>query len=45
MPDIYAKDPAKAALLAKQRNELQRQLKAAETEWLDLSAEMEEATG
>ena len=45
MPDIYAKDPAKAALLAKQRNELERQLKAAETEWLDLSAEMEEATG
>ena len=45
MPEIYAKDPAKAALLAKQRNELMRALKIAETEWLELSAEMEEATG
>eukprot|EP01037_Dinobryon_pediforme_P006269 gene6269-6341_t len=43
-PEIYAKDPAKAALLAKQRNELMRALKIAETEWLELSAEMEEAT-
>ena len=44
-PDTYSKDPAKAALLAKQRGELMRQLEAAESEWLDLSAEMEEATG
>jgi len=43
--EIYAKEPAKAALLSKQRNDLARALSLAEAEWLQLSAEMEEATG
>jgi len=34
-PDLYANEPAKALTLTKQRGEMQRQLDAAETAWLE----------
>jgi ATP-binding cassette subfamily F protein 3 len=43
-PDAYAKDPAKATLLAQQRAELVRALAGAEEEWLALSEELEVAS-
>jgi hypothetical protein len=43
-PDAYAKDPAKATLLAQQRAELVRALAGAEEEWLALSEELEAAS-
>ncbi len=36
-PDLYANEPAKALTLTKQRGDLQRQLDAAETAWLEAS--------
>ncbi len=36
-PDLYANEPQKALTLTKQRGELQRQLDAAETAWLEAS--------
>jgi ATP-binding cassette subfamily F protein 3 len=36
-PDLYANEPQKALALTKQRGELQRQLDAAETAWLEAS--------
>lgn len=36
-PDLYASDPAKVLTLTKQRGDLQRQLDAAETAWLEAS--------
>ena len=44
-PDAFAKEPAKAAQLAKQRGELADALAAAEEEWLALSSEMEAQAG
>jgi ATP-binding cassette subfamily F protein 3 len=42
-PDLYARDPAQAATLAKERAERTASLSAAEDEWLSLSAAYEEA--
>ena len=42
--DLYARDPAQAAALAKERAERAALLAAAEDEWLSLSAAYEEAT-
>ncbi len=36
-PDLYATDPAKVTALTKQRADAQRQLEAAETQWLEAS--------
>ncbi len=36
-PDLYATDPAKVTALTKQRADTQRQLEAAETQWLEAS--------
>jgi ATP-binding cassette subfamily F protein 3 len=43
-PDVFKKDPARAAQLSGQRAELERGLMAAEEEWLEVSAEVEAAT-
>ncbi|MFO1099171.1 MAG: ABC-F family ATP-binding cassette domain-containing protein [Xanthobacteraceae bacterium] len=42
--DLYARDPAQAAALAKERAERAARLAAAEDEWLSLSAAYEEGT-
>ncbi len=42
-PGAFAKDPAKAEQLSRQRAELERALTAVEEEWLALSGEYEEA--
>jgi ATP-binding cassette, subfamily F, member 3 len=42
-PDIFAREPQKAAQLASQRQDLQAALAAAEEEWLQLSHELEQA--
>jgi ATP-binding cassette subfamily F protein 3 len=39
----FARDPAKALLLSRQRAELAEALSAAEEEWLELGAELESA--
>ncbi|MCP8940272.1 ABC-F family ATP-binding cassette domain-containing protein [Alsobacter sp. SYSU M60028] len=43
-PDIFQREPAKAAQFAAQRAELERNLTAAEEEWLALSADYDAAT-
>ena len=43
-PDLYAREPAQAAALVKERAERAALLAAAEDEWLSLSAAYEEAT-
>jgi len=42
--DLYAKDPAKATALARDRAEAVRRLAATEESWLEMSAEYEAAT-
>jgi len=42
-PVLYEKNPAKAADKARQRGEAAAKLLAAEEQWLELSAEYEEA--
>jgi ATP-binding cassette subfamily F protein 3 len=43
LPDIFSKDPAKAAQLAKARNAAETALQTAEEQWLELSAAAEAA--
>ncbi|WP_374544626.1 ABC-F family ATP-binding cassette domain-containing protein [Rhodoblastus sp.] len=43
-PRAFERNPAEATKLSHQRAELERALTAAEEEWLELSAELEEAT-
>jgi ATP-binding cassette subfamily F protein 3 len=44
-PDAFARDPAKAGELAKQRAELEQAIASAEEEWLERSSEYEAASG
>ena len=43
-PDAFTKDPAKAAEISRQRNDVERAIAKAEEEWLEISTEIEEAT-
>jgi ATP-binding cassette subfamily F protein 3 len=42
-PDLYAQEPAKVTALSKQRSEVQRQLNAAEEQWLEATEAYESA--
>ena len=42
-PRLYERDPARVAVLAKQRAELSHLIEQQEEKWLQLSAEYEEA--